>query len=90
MKDKEKVIEEFRDMIVYLCKNDIKPSDVSSFIWRYYRDESFSKVYKYIKELANAVDQKGLVNNYDECARKIENLSSTILTTPESLKILTE
>ena len=56
MKDKEKVIEEFRDMIVYLCKNDIKPSDVSSFIWRYYRDESFSKVYKYIKELANAVD----------------------------------
>ena len=90
MKDKEKVIEEFRDMIVYLCKNDIKPSDVSSFIWRHHRDKSFSEIYKYIKELADAVDQKGLVNNYDECARKIENLSSTILTTPESLKILTE
>ena len=167
MKDKEKAIEEFRDMIVYLCKNDIKPSDVSSFIWRHHRDKSFSEIYKYIKELADAVDQKGLVNNmdtaeavktqynlignsvkdtlnlltseeatindlrikiqkindisrllekgfefkrdelcellkdlryglegvmynYDECARKIENLSSTILTTPESLKILTE
>lgn len=56
MKDKEKTIEEFRDMIIYLYKNEIKPSDVSSFIWRHHRDESFSKVYKYIKELANAVD----------------------------------
>ena len=56
MKDKEKVIEEFRDMIVYLCKNDIKPSDVSSFIWKHHRDESFSEVYKYIKELADNVD----------------------------------
>ena len=33
---------------------------------------------------------EGVMYNYDECARKIENLSSTILTTPESLKILTE
>ena len=90
MKDKEKVIEEFRDMIVYLCKNDIKPSDVSSFIWKHHRDESFSEVYKFIKELADAVDQKGVMYNYDQCARKIENLSSTILTTPESLKILTK
>ena len=65
MKDKEKAIEEFRDMIVYLCKNDIKPSDVSSFIWRHHRDKSFSEIYKYIKELADAVDQKGLVNNMD-------------------------
>lgn len=90
MKDKEKAIEEFRDMIVYLCKNDIKPSDVSSFIWRYHSDEYFSEVYKYIKELADSIDQKGLVNNYDWCVIKIENLSSTILTTPESLKILTQ
>ena len=56
MKDKEKAIEEFRDIIIYLCKNDIKPSDVSSFIWKYHRDESFSTVYKYIKELADAID----------------------------------
>ena len=90
MKDKEKDIEEFRDMIIYLCKNEIKPSDVSSFIWKHHMDESFSEVYKYIKELADAIDQKGVVNNYDKCARKIENLSSTILTTPESLKILTQ
>ena len=166
MKDKEKAIEEFRDMIIYLHKNDINPSDVSSFIWRHHLDKSFSEVYKYIKELADAVNQKGMVNNmntdeavkiqfnlignnvketldsltneqatindlrvkiqeisniskqlengseikrdeliellkdlryglegvmynYDECARKIENLSSVILTTPESLKILT-
>ena len=65
MKDKEKDIEEFRDMIVYFCKNDIKPSDVSSFIWSHHKDKSFSEVYKYIKELADAVDQKGLVNNMD-------------------------
>ena len=32
---------------------------------------------------------EGVMYNYDECARKIENLSSVILTTPESLKILT-
>ena len=58
MKDEEKssVIEEFRDMIVYLCKNDIKPSDVASFIWRNHKNESFSEIYKYIKELADAVD----------------------------------
>lgn len=57
MEDKEKaVIEEFRDMIVYFCKNDIKPSDVSSFIWSHHKDKSFSEVYKYIKELANAID----------------------------------
>ena len=56
MKDKEKDIEEFRDMIVYFCKNNIKPSDVASFIWRHHKDKSFSEVYKYIKELADAVD----------------------------------
>ena len=32
---------------------------------------------------------EGVMYSYDECARKIENLSSVILTTPESLKILT-
>lgn len=32
---------------------------------------------------------EGVMYNYDECARRIENLSSVILTTPESLKILT-
>lgn len=58
MKNKEKVIEEFRDMIICLCKNDIKPSDVSNFIWKYHKDESFSEIYKYIKELADAIDQK--------------------------------
>ena len=57
MEDKEKaVIEEFRDMTIYFCKNDIKPNDVSSFIWNHHKDESFSEVYKYIKELADAVD----------------------------------
>lgn len=57
MEDEEKsVIEEFRDMIVYFCKNDIKPSDVSSFIWSHHKDKSFSEVYKYIKELADAID----------------------------------
>ena len=57
MEDKEKVvIEEFRNIIVYFCKNDIKPSDVASFIWSHHKDKSFSKVYKYIKELADAVD----------------------------------
>ena len=56
MKDKEKVIEEFRDMIIYLCKNDIKPSDVSSFIWKYHKDESFSEIYKFIKELSDSID----------------------------------
>ena len=56
MKDKEKAIEEFRDMIIYLHKNDINPSDVSSFIWRHHLDKSFSEVYKYIKELADAVN----------------------------------
>ena len=55
-KDKEKAIEEFRDMIVYLHKNDINPSDVSSFIWRHHLDKSFSEVYKYIKELADVVN----------------------------------
>lgn len=57
MKDEKKaVIEEFRDMIVYFCKNDIKPNDVSNFIWRYHKDKSFSEVYKFIKELADAID----------------------------------
>lgn len=58
MKDEEKssVIEEFRDMIIYFSKNDIKPSDVSSFIWNHHKDKSFSEVYKYIKELADAID----------------------------------
>lgn len=56
MKDKEKAIEEFRDMIIYLNKNDINPSDVSSFIWRHHSDKYFSEVYKYIKELADAVN----------------------------------
>ena len=56
MKDKEKAIEEFRDMIIYLCKNEIKPSEVSSFIWSHHKYKSFSEVYKYIKELADAID----------------------------------
>ena len=57
MEDKEKaVIEEFRDMIIYFSKNDIKPSDVASFIWSHHKDKSFSEVYKYIKELADAID----------------------------------
>ena len=56
MKEKEKAIEEFRDMIIYLHKNDINPSDVASFIWRHHLDKSFSEVYKYIKELADAVN----------------------------------
>ncbi len=57
MEDKEKaVIEEFRDMIIYFSKNDIKPSDVASFIWNHHKDKSFSEVYKYIKELADAID----------------------------------
>ena len=51
MKDKEKDIEEFRDMIVYFCKNDIKPSDVSSFIWKHHRDESFSEETKKLHDL---------------------------------------
>jgi len=56
MEDKEKVIEEFRDTIVSFIKNDITPNDISNFIWKHHRDESFSEVYKYIKELAEAVD----------------------------------
>ena len=58
MEDEEKssVIEEFRDMIIYFCKNDIKPSDVSNFIWKHHKDKSFSEVYKYIKELADTID----------------------------------
>lgn len=56
MKDKEKTIEEFRDMIVFLYKNDISPSSVANFIWKHHKDESFSEVYRYIKELAQAVD----------------------------------
>lgn len=56
MKDKEKVIEEFRDKIVSLYKNDISPNDVANFVWKHHKDESFSEVYKYIKELAEAVD----------------------------------
>lgn len=56
MKDKEKTIEEFKDMIVSFIRNDITPTDVANFIWRHHRDKSFSEVYRYIKELAQAVD----------------------------------
>lgn len=58
MTEQEKgvAIQKFKESIISLILEGIKPQDVSNYIWKHNTDESFSDVYKYIKELAEAID----------------------------------
>jgi len=55
-KEKEAIIQKFKEDIISLVVEGIEPKEVSNHIWKYNTDQYFPKVYEYIKKLAEAVD----------------------------------
>ena len=54
--EKEVTIQKFKDSIISLMIEGIKPQDVSNYIWKHNTDKSFPNIYAYIKELAEDID----------------------------------